>query len=335
MGAVIRLVQLQSTSGDRRTGLVQDESIRLIGGCRSIHELALRAIRLQIPVEAVTSSLLTGVSINYDEVYALESEWRLAPPLTHPDDPARCLVSGTGLTHKTSAMSRQAMHAKPDEWSDSMKMYQRGVEGGRPAPGEIGAEPEWFYKGCGTILRAHGEPLSVPPFALDGGEEPEIVGAYVIDDSGRPWRVGFTVGNEFSDHRLEKQNYLYLAHSKLRTCSIGPELAVGAAFDDVRGTVTINRAGNTVWSKGLASGEANMCHSLANLEHHHFKYGAHRRPGDAHIHFFGASAFSFGEGVTLQDGDDMVVEFEGLGRPLRNPLRVESSPLELVGVRQA
>jgi hypothetical protein len=31
-----------------------------------------------------------------------------------------------------------------------------------------------------------------------------------------PRRVGFALGNEFSDHTLEKKNYLYLAHSKGR-----------------------------------------------------------------------------------------------------------------------
>ena len=63
-----------------------------------------------------------------------------------------------------------------------------------------------------------------------------------------------------------------------------------------------------------------MCHSLANLEHHHFKFEFHRRPGDLHIHFFGADAFSFGDGVRLEDGDVMQVRFEGFGRALRDPL---------------
>ena len=62
-----------------------------------------------------------------------------------------------------------------------------------------------------------------------------------------------------------------------------------------------------------------MCHSLANMEHHHFKFEAHRRPGDIHVHFFGADAFSFGEGVQLADGDWMQVRFDGFGKPLRNP----------------
>ena len=74
--------------------------------------------------------------------------------------------------------------------------------------------PEWFYKGPGTILRAHGDPLSIPPYGEDGGEEPELAGAYIIDETGSPRRVGIMMGNEFSDHKIEKKNYLYLAVSE-------------------------------------------------------------------------------------------------------------------------
>ena len=73
-----------------------------------------------------------------------------------------------------------------------------------------------------------------------------------------------------------------------------------------------------------------MCHSLENIEHHHFKYAAHRRPGDVHIHFFGADALSFGAGIELKDGDVAEIFFAGLGRPLRNPIRVESKSEELI-----
>jgi hypothetical protein len=75
-----------------------------------------------------------------------------------------------------------------------------------------------------------------------------------------------------------------------------------------------------------------MCHSLANIEHHHFKFDAHRRPGDVHVHFYGASAFSFGAGVRLQDGDVMEVSFAGFGRPLRNPVRIETAAPQQVVV---
>jgi len=76
-----------------------------------------------------------------------------------------------------------------------------------------------------------------------------------------------------------------------------------------------------------------MCHSLANMEHHHFKFEAHRRPGDIHVHFFGADAFSFGEGVQLADGDWVQIRFEGFGKPLRNPVRISADPEALVTVR--
>ena len=139
-------------------------------------------------------------------------------------------------------------------------------------------------------------------------------------------------GNEFSDHKMERRNYLYLAPSKLRQCSIGPELIVDPHFDLVPGTVKIERAGEVIWSKEIGSGEEKMSHSLANMEHHHFKYPQHRRPGDVHIHFYGAGAFSFGAGVELQSGDVAEIAFEGYGRPLRNPVEVEKDLYQLAVV---
>jgi hypothetical protein len=220
------------------------------------------------------------------------------------------------------------------EVTDSAKMYEMGLEGGSPVPGTIGVQPEWFYKGDGSILRAHGEELGTPPYGWDGGEEPEIAGAYLVSRTGVPWRVGLMMGNEFSDHRMEKKNYLYLAPSKLRNCAVGPELTVGeTAFDDVTGTVSVLRNNTTLWSKQIWTGRKNMCHSVANLEHHHFKYEAHRRPGDAHIHFFGADAFSFGDGIALESGDVMEVSFPPFGRALRNRIKIEEGPEALVSVR--
>src|SRR5258707_15459564 len=102
-----------------------------------------------------------------------------------------------------------------------------GLDGGMQAKSETAAQPEWFLKGDGSSLAAPEGDLASPAFALDGGEEPEIVGIYLIDDSGLPVRVGFALGNEFSDHITVRHNYLWLAHSKLRPASVGPELLVG------------------------------------------------------------------------------------------------------------
>jgi hypothetical protein len=329
-----RLVQLNHSQHGRRVAVVHENQLRLLTGVDSIYRLAQSAISNHKKLEQIIADQTTGDSISYDAVHSGQSDWRFLPAFDHPDEPARCLVTGTGLTHKKSAENRQAMHTdKPAVITDSMRMYQWGLEGGRPAPGAIGAPPEWFYKGCGTILRAHGEPLEVPPFGLDGGEEAEVAGAYLIAPDGQPRRVGLVLANEFSDHKIERQNYLYLAPSKLRTCAIGPELIVDADFQDARGNVRILRSGKAIWSKGFATGEKNMSHTVANLEHHHFKYGAHCRAGDVHIHFFGADAFSFGDGIELLDGDIMEIELAGFGRPLRNSLRSHRGPQEVVSVQ--
>src|SRR5450432_2515732 len=91
---------------------------------------------------------------------------------------------------------------------------------------------------------------------------------------------------------------------------LGPELVIDPQFDSVSGTVKIQRDGKTFWSKEILTGESEMCHSLANIEHHHFKFETHRRPGDLHVHYFGACALSFGDGVQLADGDVMKIQFK-------------------------
>ena len=328
-----RLVQLQHPQHGRRLAVVEGDQLHLLTGADSAYRLAEAALSRGQRLAQAIAAARSAESLDYEPVYRGQSDWRLLPAFDHPDEPARCLVTGTGLTHKASAESRQAMHVNQNlPVTDSMRIYQSGLAAGRPAPGHIGVQPEWFYKGCGTVLRAHNQPLEVPAFALDGGDEAEVAGAYLVDSAGRPHRVGLMLANEFSDHQLEQQNYLYLAHSKLRTCALGPELIVEAEFADARGTVRIERTGKTLWSQGFATGEKNMSHTLANLEHHHFKYPAHRRPGDAHVHFLGADVFSFSDGVVLQDGDVLELELAGFGRALRNPMRVDRSAPQFVAV---
>jgi hypothetical protein len=320
----MQLVQLTHPRHGRRAGIVDGALVELLEAQNTLYDLANAAIARGVGIETMAHGERSTQKISYDEIYDGGPEWKLLPAFDHPTEPARCLVSGTGLTHKASAENRSKMHqAQATTITDSMRMYQWGVEGGSPREGEIGAQPEWFYKGDGTVLRAHLDSLTIPWFADDGGEEPEVAGVYVIGPDGTPHRAGLVTGNEFSDHRMERKNYLYLAPSKLRECAIGPELATGVEFESIEGTVGIERDGATAWSAKIFTGAKNMSHTVANLEHHHFKYPEHRRPGDVHIHFFGADAFSFGEGFTLAAGDEMVVSWAALGRPLRNPLRME------------
>src|SRR5580658_7410458 len=330
--SMTRLIQI-AKGNDGAVALVEEPGLRLLHQTASIYSLAQEAIANGLKLSALVKQKLSNLVLDYDPIYTSQSDWRILPPIDHPREPARCLISGTGLTHMGSARDRQAMHATSgEELTDSMKMFRWGVEGGRPAAGRIGTAPEWFYKGTGGMLRAHSQPLEVPPFALDGGEEAEIAGIYLIGPDGRPHRVGMAGGNEFSDHRFEKTNYLNLASSKLRTCALGPELVLDPKFDSVKIDITIERVGGVLWSKTIRTGEAEMCHSLRNIEHHHFKFDGHRRPGDVHVHFFGTDYLSFGDGIQLADGDIMKLQFEGFGRPLCNPVRIAGTEPALIEV---
>tara|TARA_B100000700_G_scaffold175838_1_gene194237 strand:+ start:22623 stop:23621 length:999 start_codon:yes stop_codon:yes gene_type:complete len=292
------------------------------------YTLARRAIADGPGLAEVVEASLTETRLDYQQ---LIDERRLLPPLTHAD-PAHCLVTGTGLTHLGSADTRASMHAQSSsqpqadesELTDSMRMFKLGVEGGKPAVGETGAQPEWFYKGDGDCVVAPEAAMPVPAFAEDAGEEPELAGLYVIGDDGQPWRVGYAIGNEFSDHVTERFNYLWLAHSKLRHCSFGPELLIGELPEHLEGVSRIVRDDETLWEKPFLTGEANMAHSLANLEHHHFKYQGFRRPGDVHVHFFGTATLSFADGVQTRDGDRFEIALPAFGRTLSNPLAFES-----------
>jgi hypothetical protein len=327
-----RLVQIKN-GHVRRVALVEEPNVRFLDACSSIYELAQIAIDVGTTLSEVVRQRRQHDTLDYDPIYRGRSEWRLLPAIDHPEEPARCLLSGTGLTHLGSARDRQSMHATTTlDLTDSMKMFRWGVDGGRPSAGTIGTSPEWFHKGTGGALRAHGEPLDIPSYADDGGEEAEIAGVYIVAGDGRPYRIGTAVGNEFSDHAFEKKNYLYLAGSKLRTCALGPELVLDGEFASIPVAATILRAGAVLWTKTFRTGESEMCHSLQNMEHHHFKFEAHRRPGDVHVHFFGTDCLSFSDHVRLQDGDIMQIAAEGFGRPLVNPVRQDKSRPVLMDV---
>ena len=315
----MRLIQCRDENG-RFVGAVESGSVRRVRGAESVLALARTALAESKTLAQAAAARL-GDRADYHKLLA---DGSVLPPADHPD-PARTLVSGTGLTHTGSAQARDQMHASAsDNQTDSMRMFRMGLEGGKPgADNFFGAQPEWFYKGDGQCVVPPGGELIRPHFAQDGGEEPEIVGVYWIDDNGAPRRLGFALGNEFSDHMTERENYLWLAHSKLRPCAFGPELRTGELPRDLRGESSIRRDGKTVWQKPFLSGEDNMSHSVANLERHHFKYASFRRPGDLHIHFFGTATLSFADGFAARDGDEFVVECAEFGRPLTNTLRFE------------
>src|SRR5262249_40035460 len=153
---VTRLIQIQK--GDERRGALGEEPRpRLLESARSIYSLSHPGNGSGKKISEAAQDQMSDGSLDYDSAYESPSGWGILRAIDHPE-PARCLVSGTGLTHLGSARDRQAMHAKADSpaqfenLTDSMKMFRWGLDGGRPASGSIGTPPEWFYKGTGGVL---------------------------------------------------------------------------------------------------------------------------------------------------------------------------------------
>ncbi len=325
--------QIKDDAGQLAVVVRSGSEASILKGVPSTYHLVQEAISNGQSLTACVRAHELGAAVDLEQ---LAEENRLLLPIHHPDQ-AHMHLTGTGLTHLGSAATRNAMHAKSNDdaenVTDSMKMFQMGLEGGRPEAGHAGVQPEWFYKGNGSAAVAPGDDLVSPGFCEDGGEEPEIAGIYVVAEDGTPYRAGFALANEFSDHVMERQNYLYLAHSKLRPASFGPEMLIGPLPESVNGTSRIFRNGKVLWEKPFLSGEANMSHTLGNLEHHHFKYELFRQPGDVHVHMFGTATLSFADGVSCKEGDEIEISAPGFGVPLKNRLAFRPAEAAATQVR--
>jgi len=328
----MNLIQFYDQNGRRAVAVIEAGMARTVNDAVSVYDLAIAALDQGASLPGIIAARGYGPTVDRDLILA---EGRMLSPIDHPD-PAHLYVTGTGLTHLGSAATRDAMHKSAgtiteENLTDSMKMFRMGLEGGKPAAGQVGVQPEWFYKGNGYSVVAPGRPIPSPAFAKDAGEEPEIAGIYVIDGNGQPRRLGFALANEFSDHVTERVNYLFLAHSKLRACAIGPELRLGDLPRHIEGTSRILRDGQTLWEKPFLSGEDNMSHTIANLEYHHFKYDLFRNPGDVHVHMFGTATLSFADGISTREGDVFEISESQFGAPLRNAVAIEQDRPVQVG----
>lgn len=327
----MQVIQFEINGNSRAVGKVENDTVHVVKGVNSVRDLALLAIDNKQSLEQQIETL--GLQEDTYSYASLLENLQVLAPLDHPDV-AHCFISGTGLTHLGSASARNKMHQQNlsdvEAETDTLRMFNWGIEGGKPEQGQAGVQPEWFYKGDGSIVVKPGESLPLPQFAEDGGEEPEIAGLYVIGSDLKPYRIGFALGNEYSDHVMERRNYLYLAHSKLRYCSFGPALLTGELPEHLEGVSRIRRNNEVIWEKSFLSGENNMSHSISNLEYHHFKYQQFLKPGDVHIHYFGTATLSFADGVRTEVGDEFEIEMKEFGLPLKNKL-VQAEPELAIG----
>ncbi|MFS2116015.1 FAH family protein, partial [Herbaspirillum frisingense] len=153
----MRLIQYRDRKGERRVGIVNGSHIQALDQVATMRELALLALQRSTGLERQAQLLNTDQSEDYAAILA---EARILAPLDHPD-PAHCRVSGSGTTHLGSATTRDKMHRRLEgdelDKTDTQLMIEWGIAGGRPAPGQVGVQPEWFYKGDGSSVVAPGQ----------------------------------------------------------------------------------------------------------------------------------------------------------------------------------
>src|SRR5215475_8154003 len=183
----LRLLQMRDGAERIVVAATTATTGRRVKGVPSVYALASEAIAGNMSIAAALDR--HGYGQDIDLLEALRNK-QILTPVDHTDS-ARVLLTGTGLTHLGSADARDRMHTKAhaSDASDSMKMFRMGLEGGKPADGQAGVQPEWFYKGDGRSIVGPESPLLSPDFAKDAGEEPELAGIYVISADGTPFRL--------------------------------------------------------------------------------------------------------------------------------------------------
>jgi len=314
----MRLSQLLDDQGQKMVCATNaDGTSRRLANVADIRALAMEAVEAQTGLPALINDRLTEEVI---DLHAALDAGRILTPIDHPD-PAHLLVSGSGLSHKAWVAIEPDHGPNEAAWPDHFKTLMLGQRGGKPAAGEWGAQPEWFFKGNGDILVPPGGAVEHPFYGDGPGEEAEIAGIYLIGADRTPFCIGYTLGNEFSDEQMYFKNVYHLAQSKKRHVSLGPELLIGDLPDDIPARISLHRNGHEQWHADFRTGEANMLHSIANIEAHYFKHSQWYIPGDIHVLYYGNAVMSTAQGEVMEDGDIFRLECETFGLPLINSVR--------------
>ncbi|MES0884099.1 AraD1 family protein [Roseibium sp. SCP14] len=311
----MRLSQLIDDQGQKILCATDDAGVsRKLADVSDLRSLALQAIEEN---KSIVDLVAEKQSDEVVDLKAALDENRVCVPIDHPD-PAHLYVSGSGLSHGSWLELEGELESDESKWPDHLKTLVQGKRGGKPAKGELGAQPEWFYKGTGDILVAPGGAVEHPFFGDGPGEEAEIAGIYIIGPDNEPFCVGYCLGNEFSDEQMYFKNVYHLAQSKKRNVSLGPEVLIGDLPKNIKARISLERGGKQCWQAEFRTGEDNMLHSLDNIEAHYFKYRKWYRPGDIHVLYFGNAVMSTCQDQVVEDGDVFRYECDLFGLPLVN-----------------
>ncbi len=212
-------------------------------------------------------------------------------------------VWAAGVTYERSRDARI-------EESTQEELYDRVYDAERP---------ELFFKAPGWRCVGDGQPVGIRADSTWDVPEPELT--VVIDAGGEI--VGYTIGNDLSSRSIEGENALYLPQAKIyhASCALGPWIVLREELPDVSDlniSMVVVRDEQAVWSGTV---------STASL---------HRQVEDLIAYLYRALTFPSGALLmtgtglvppaefTLQSGDRVAIEIEGIGKLTNRALRLES-----------
>lgn len=204
----------------------------------------------------------------------------------------------------------------PSQPSKIVCVGRNYVEHAKELGNEVPKVPLIFLKPPSAIT-SNGETIILPPQSQQVEHEAELVivigkrGRHVTAEEAKSYILGYTVGNDVTARDLQKTDGQWTRAKGFDTfCSFGPW--IDTDFDPSDAVVTCRVNGQM---RQMAS-TRDMVFNVGTLIAY-ISSVMTIEPGD--LIFTGTPA-GVGE---LQDGDEVVVEIEGLGA-LRNPVRAES-----------
>ncbi len=106
-----RVIQI-AKGRDRAVAVVEEPHLRLLHRAPSIYALAHEAIANGAKLTALVQQKLSNLVLDYDPIYTGQSEWRILPPIDHPDEPVAAsfpaqasLISAARATGRTCTPS--------------------------------------------------------------------------------------------------------------------------------------------------------------------------------------------------------------------------------------
>ena len=130
----MNVIQYVDKCKQNRVGLVESkERIIPLQSDMNVYQMAIHCIKNGQKLEKFIADCGQDEPISYSEIV---ENGRLLPPIML--EPKDIVLSGTGLTHLGSGEARNNMHTKAnanEALTDSIKMFNMGLEGGKPKKG--------------------------------------------------------------------------------------------------------------------------------------------------------------------------------------------------------